>query len=203
MTEAETDHSTTATVTVILTTELGDIRIAVEPQVAPETAAYFLDLIDQGRLDGATFHRSGASFVADSDERQLIQGGLLYQTMTGEDRRPIAATGEALLASFETTKQSGLSHQRGTVSLARDLLGTGYAIPELFICLRDSPEFDANGRTEPDTLGFPAFAQVTDGMDVVEHIASQERNGVTKTSVLTGQILTHPVVIVQARRTPS
>jgi len=37
---------------------------------------------------------------------------------------------------------------------------------------------------------------------VVKRIACQERDGETPTSVLAGQILTHPVVIIQARRNP-
>ena len=199
MTDAEiTQHADR--VEVVLATGEGDIVIAVNAKAAPATAAYFLDLVDRGKFDGATFHRSGASFIADSDERQLIQGGTLYRSMTGEDRRPIAETGEPLLEKFETTEQSGLSHQTGTVSLARDLLRTGHAIPEIFICLRDSPEFDANGRTEPDTLGFPAFGQVVDGMEVVSRISRKDRNAATGSSVLAGQILTTPVIINSARR---
>ncbi len=190
----------TGEIQVCLDTEEGNIVITVESQAAPDTAAYFLRLIDEGAFDGATFHRSGASFIADADERQIIQGGVLYKTMTGEDRRPIADVGQPLLNSFETTEQSGLRHRSGTVSLARDLLGTGAAIPEIFICLRDSPEFDANGRSEPDTLGFPAFASVVDGMDVVRRISCKDRSGATRSSVLAGQILAQPVVIKRARR---
>ena len=60
--------------------------------------------------------------------------------------------------------------------------------------------FDVDGRTEPDTLGFPAFGKVVEGMDVVEKIAAQPTDGISQAEALKGQILTEPVAIENAYR---
>jgi cyclophilin family peptidyl-prolyl cis-trans isomerase len=60
--------------------------------------------------------------------------------------------------------------------------------------------FDVNGRTEPDTRGFPAFGKVIEGMGVVEKIAAQPTGGISKTEAVKGQILTAPVPIVKTYR---
>ena len=60
--------------------------------------------------------------------------------------------------------------------------------------------FDVDGRTEPDTLGFPAFGKVVEGMDVVEKIAAQPTEGISKEEAVKGQILTKPVTIEEASR---
>jgi cyclophilin family peptidyl-prolyl cis-trans isomerase len=56
------------------------------------------------------------------------------------------------------------------------------------------------GRTDPDTRGFPAFGIVIEGMDVVEKIAAQETEGISKADAVKGQILTEPVPIEKAFR---
>ena len=104
------------------------------------------------------------------------------------------------LPEFDTTDDSGITHGNGTVSLARNILASGDGIPEFFICTGDSPVFDVNGRTEPDTRGFPAFGKVIEGMDVVEKIAARETDGISKTDAVKGQILTAPVPIEKAYR---
>jgi peptidyl-prolyl cis-trans isomerase A (cyclophilin A) len=101
---------------------------------------------------------------------------------------------------FDTTDESGITHVCGTVSLARDLFASGDGIPEIFICTGDSPVFDVEGRTEPDTRGFPAFGTVIEGMDVVEQIAAQPTDGMSKTEAVKGQILTEPIRIEKAYR---
>jgi cyclophilin family peptidyl-prolyl cis-trans isomerase len=106
-----------------------------------------------------------------------------------------------MLADFETTEDSGITHVYGTVSLARDLFASGEGIPEFFICTGDSPVFDVNGRTEPDTRGFPAFGKVIEGMEVVEKIATQPTDGISKTEAVKGQVLTAPAPIERACRT--
>jgi len=60
--------------------------------------------------------------------------------------------------------------------------------------------FDVDGRTEPDTRGFPAFGNVIEGMEVVEKIAVRETDGISKTDAVKGQILTEPVTIEKAYR---
>jgi peptidyl-prolyl cis-trans isomerase A (cyclophilin A) len=73
-------------------------------------------------------------------------------------------------------------------------------IPEFFICTGDSPVFDVDGRTEPDTRGFPAFGKVIEGMDLVKKIAARETEGISKEEAVKSQILTEPVPIEKAYR---
>ena len=190
----------TSDVLVRFETDVGNIEIVVNTHAAPNTARYFLDLVDAGHFNDVTFHRAGASFSSGSERMQIIEGGAMYRSLTGEDRRPLSQVGLPLLVDFETTTQSGLAHIRGTVSLARDLTATGNAIPDVFICLETTPAFDEGGRTEPDTRGFPAFAMVTGGMDVVDLISKRDRSGATRVSVLRGQILAEPVKILKTVR---
>ncbi len=131
-------------------TDLGAIDIAVHVDRAPTTAAYVRQLVKNGAFTDTLFYRSSTLGVP--DRRPLIQGGSLALLVLGSDT---ANRKVAMLESIETTEDTGLRHQNGTVSLARDLDRTGHVLPELFICLDHYPELDAGGRSEPDERGFP------------------------------------------------
>ena len=66
---------------VVLETSAGEIVIDVLKQKAPRTAAYFLDFLDRGDYDGATFYRSTRLSVPSGP--RLIQGGLLADALSG------------------------------------------------------------------------------------------------------------------------
>jgi peptidyl-prolyl cis-trans isomerase A (cyclophilin A) len=70
--------------------------------------------------------------------------------------------------AHETTRQSGLRHRRGTVSLARFAPGAVY--DSFFVCLRDEAQLDAGGLRHPDGLGFAAFASVIEGFEGLERL---------------------------------
>lgn len=177
----------------VLDTTLGAIEVEVDETRAPLTARFIRRLVEIGHFDGAQFYRST---TLGNDARQpLIQGGPLAPLFTGTNT-PIPHID--MLDTIESTDQTGLPHRRGTVSLARDLIATGHVLPELFICLDEYPELNTGGRSEPDEQGFPAFGSVTSGLDVVTAIAQQERRGVSPIELLTGEILTEPVTIVNA-----
>ncbi|MEZ5029525.1 MAG: peptidylprolyl isomerase [Ferruginibacter sp.] len=76
---------------------------------------------------------------------------------------------------LESTKQTGLSHQSGTISLARTTPSS--ATTEFFICIGDQSPLDAGRRGTPDGLGFAAFGKVFSGMDVVRKIQAQKSSG--------------------------
>ena len=185
---------------VVLETGLGRIVIEVYEDRAPKNAAYFLEFVDNGDYDGGSFYRAGASVAADAHPSPIIQGGFLFNAAIGEFSLERNGARVKTLPDFDTTEESGITHGNGTVSLARDILASGDGIPEIFICTGDSPVFDVNGRTEPDTRGFPAFGNVIEGMEVVEKIAVRETDGVSKTDAVKGQILTEPVTIEKAYR---
>ena len=193
-------NTTRANPQVVLETGLGRIVIEVYEDRAPKNAAYFLEYVASGAYDGGSFYRAGASVAADAHPSPIIQGGFLFDVATGEFSLKRNGSPVKTLPEFDTTDDSGITHGNGTVSLARNILASGDGIPEFFICTGDSPVFDVNGRTEPDTQGFPAFGNVIEGMDVVEKIAAQPTEGISKEEAVKGQILTKPVTIEKACR---
>ncbi|CAN0301165.1 unnamed protein product, partial [Ectocarpus sp. 13 AM-2016] len=132
-----------APVPVILETELGPIELILRPQEAPLAASYLLEYIDRGLYDGATLYRIAA--LDGNPSPQIVQGGVLAGALNSEEQINPSDYGVAsLLPQWESTKESGLTHVKGSVSLARDLLSTGHVIPELVLCLRDVPSMDAH-----------------------------------------------------------
>lgn len=141
-------------------TELGDIEIAAHTDRAPASAGYFLADVRSGRLDGSSFFRivTLANQDAEAGRRiEVIQGGLKHPAT---DLPPVIL--------HETTAMTGLTHRKGTVSLARFAPGAVYH--SFFICLRDEPCLDFGGARHPDGQGFAAFGQVVAGFEVVERI---------------------------------
>lgn len=172
-------------VLVRLDTSLGPIIIALKARQAPLTVANFLRYVDEARYDGASFWRSAKAPSA--VDYGLIEGGL-----QGEPRKllpPIA---------HESTTQTGLRHVDGTVSLARKAPGTGDS--DFFICIGDAPYLDANPAGEGDNLGFAAFGQVVQGMEIVRKILNLPTPGKATNPIMEGQMLDPVVPIVTARR---
>jgi peptidyl-prolyl cis-trans isomerase A (cyclophilin A) len=97
----------------------------------------------------------------------LIQGGIWQSN----NKKASSLQG----IPHETTKQSGILHTNGTVSLARTTPGT--ASSEFFICVGDQPAYDYGNNANADRLGFAAFGRVVKGVDVVKMIHGQPENG--------------------------
>jgi len=136
-----------------LTTAKGVILIEVRTDVAPVTGANFLRYIDEKRYAPAEFYRVMTYQGAPSEG--ILQGGLAH----ADNARRLPGI------KHEPTTQTGLTHKEGAVSIARFAPGT--ATSEFFICSGDSSNLDANPKLPGDNLGFAAFAQVIEGMDVV------------------------------------
>lgn len=164
---------------IVIETSLGEITAEIYPDEAPVTAGNFLKLVDTKMFDqGATFYRVTRDDNQPNNEFKIdvIQGGLRGYAETD----PIP---------HETTKETGLSHVDGSLSMARSEPGT--ASSEFFICIGDQPELDFGGRRNPDGVGFAVFGRVTGGMDIVRKIQQQKDDG---------QYLTEPVEILVIRR---
>jgi peptidyl-prolyl cis-trans isomerase A (cyclophilin A) len=168
--------------TVLLDTTMGVIEIEVDRSAAPITAANFLKYVEAGHYDGGRFHRT-VRLDNQPENRvkiEVIQGGV-------DPRREHEAWAPI---QIERTRDTGLKHRNGTVSMARD--GPDSATSDFFICIGDQPELDYGGRRNPDGQGFAAFGRVVRGMDVVRRIQGSPADH---------QALTPPVVIRTARRT--
>jgi len=148
---------------VVMKTSFGDIVIEVYDDKAPVTAGNFMRYVNEGRFKDAVFYR-----VVTPDNQpqndvkiEVIQGGLF------EDDHPDALPP----IKHETTKETGIKHLDGTISMARNEPGS--ASSEFFICIGDQPELDYGGKRNPDGQGFAAFGKVIKGMDIVRKIQKQ------------------------------
>jgi peptidyl-prolyl cis-trans isomerase A (cyclophilin A) len=90
---------------------------------------------------------------------------------------------------LERTRDTGIKHLDGTLSMARN--GPDTAQDSFSICIGGQPELDFGGQRNPDGQGFAAFGRVVKGMEVVRKIHESSANG---------QQLTPPVKIQGAFR---
>jgi peptidyl-prolyl cis-trans isomerase A (cyclophilin A) len=182
--------SAEASTTVVLATELGTIEIEVFEEAAPLSSASFLTFVEAGLLDGGSFYRT-VSPANDHGEPAIsvIQGGVSEET---DQPGPVA---------HETTEMTGIRHQDGIVSLARAEVGSASGAA-FFICIGDQPGLDYGGMRNKDGQGFAAFGRVIAGMDVVHAIHRREARGPSESPYTQGQMLTEPVKILTARKTP-
>ena len=155
---------------VLISTEAGDIEAEIYLDQAPVTAANFLKYVDSARYNNgsACFYR-----VVRPDNQpdkkvkiEVIQGGFYEDSLV--------ALYQFAPIRHETTKQTGILHKDGILSMAR--IEPGTASSEFFICVGDQPELDFNGKRNPDKQGFAAFGKVTKGMDVVIKIQKLKDN---------------------------
>ena len=138
------------------TTE-GTITIELYPDKAPKSVENFLAYVDEGYYDGTVFHRVIDGF--------MIQGG----GFTGElQKKP---TKDAI----EIEADNGLKNERGAISMAR----TGdphSATSQFFINHKDNDFLNHSGKN-PRGWGYAVFGKVTDGMEVVDKIATTPTGG--------------------------
>ncbi|RLD72240.1 MAG: peptidylprolyl isomerase [Bacteroidetes bacterium] len=152
---------------VLIKTEKREIVVELYPDKAPVTVANFLRYVKEGRFKGATFYRT-VTMDNQPDNNikiEVIQGGLY------DDNHPQALPP----IKHETTKQTGILHKDGVISMARNKPGT--ATGEFFICIGDQPSLDYGGKRNPDGQGFAAFGKVIKGMDVVHKIQQSPADG--------------------------
>jgi peptidyl-prolyl cis-trans isomerase A (cyclophilin A) len=144
---------------VVMRTPGGEIRVELYADRAPKTVASFLRYVDEGRYATASFYRvhlSPAQVMKPASG--FVQGGIWYGDTT-KLLPPIP---------LESTKQTGLRHTDGTLSLARfDAPGSGRG--EFSIVVGDQPQMDWHDDT-PAGQGYAAFGRVVEGMDLVRAI---------------------------------
>lgn len=181
-----------------LSSAVGDIIIEVDQKSAPKTSTYFLSLVDKGAFDGTEIYRVGA--LSDSpDTPKFLEGGMLSPFVNNTNIRSMDDTKLPLLETLEHTQVTQLKLERGSVFLGRDILGKGEIVPDFVIALEPITDFEYGGSRSPDGQGFPVFAKVVKGMEVVDLIAGRERSGQTHFPFLQGQVLTYPIVINASR----
>ena len=153
---------------IIIETQLGDIEVELFSDKAPKTVAAFLSYIDSGFYNNTSFYRVlKTEELPTANNTGIIQGGM-WQT---NPAKKITIPGIV----HETTKQTGLTHESGTISLAR--IEPGTANTEFFICIGDQSPLDAGRRGTEDGQGYAAFGKVFEGMSIVRKIQGQKSHG--------------------------
>ena len=152
---------------IIIKTNFGNIEAELFPDKAPKSVAAFLSYIDSGFYKNSSFYRVLLAETMSDNNTGLIQGGIWESNSK--------KLGELPGIKHESTKQTGLSHTSGTLSLAR--LAAGTANSEFFICIGDQTEYDSSKVLSSDGLGYAAFGRVVSGMDIVRKIQNQPSKG--------------------------
>ena len=130
----------------------GVIEGELYPEIAPQSVYNFIDLCNHNFYDGLIFHRVIPGF--------MIQGGCPEGTGMGGPGYCIK--GEFFFNGFK----NDLKHKRGVLSMARSS-SPNSAGSQFFIMHQDSKHLDQQ---------YAAFGKVTSGMEVVDAIASVNRN---------------------------
>lgn len=171
-----------SSVFILMQTSFGAMHIELYVDRAPISVANFLRYVDAGAYANGSFYRVVRH---DNDKGNpkiaVIQG------------RADTAFTEFAPIEFESTKQTGIRHLDGTLSMAR--LGPNTATTEFFICVGPQPALDFGAKRHTDGLGFAAFGRVIKGMDVARRINQSTDSQPTDDRYLAGQMLANPVVI--------
>jgi len=143
----------------IVTIEMEDggvIKAELYPEIAPNTVNNFISLISKGYYDGIIFHRVIPGF--------MIQGG---------DPKGMGTGGPGYSIKGEFTRNgftNNLKHERGVLSMARSMMPNS-AGSQFFIMHKNSPHLDGQ---------YASFGKVIEGIEVVDQIASVQRNASDK-----------------------
>ncbi|MEO8752771.1 MAG: peptidylprolyl isomerase [Casimicrobiaceae bacterium] len=135
---------------IVLKTNHGDIKLALDAENAPATVANFTQYVRDGHYDNTVFHRVIDNF--------MIQGGGMEPGMKQKPTRGPVAN--------EAT--NGVKNKKYTVAMARTSEPHS-ATAQFFINVADNDFLDykapsANG------WGYCVFGKVVDGFDVVDKI---------------------------------
>ncbi len=126
----------------------GVIKAELYPETAPESVRNFISLIQKKFYDGIIFHRVIEGF--------MIQGGDPEGTGSG-------GPGYSIKGEFSSNGfANDLKHTAGVLSMARTMIPDS-AGSQFFIMHKDAPHLDGE---------YAAFGKVTEGMDVVNAIAT-------------------------------
>jgi len=141
-----------------LETSMGNIVIELNRQAAPVTVKNFLGYVEARFYDGTIFHRVIPGF--------MIQGGGFTVNMERKKTR----------SPIINEAKNGLNNTHGTIAMARGP-DPNSATCQFFINHKDNTPLDYVAGA---SAGYAVFGKVTEGMDVVDAIASVKtttRNG--------------------------
>jgi len=145
------DNVDLSTLEAVMETDKGSMVLSFRPDVAPGHVRNFLSLAQKGFYDGTAFHRIIRGF--------MVQGGC-PNTKEGATGMPgTGGPGHRVDAEF-----NDIHHERGVVSMAR-AQDPNSAGSQFFLVHGDAGFLDRQ---------YTAFANIVEGLDVLDEIASAE-----------------------------
>ncbi len=132
---------------VVIVTDMGEIRLELYADKAPQTVDNFLRYVNRYFYDGLLFHRVVKGFVIQS-------GGHTFDLSAKEADEPVV-----------NESHNGLKNLRGTIAMAR-LADPDSARSQFYINLSDNANLDPTD----DKPGYTVFGAVIEGMVVVDAI---------------------------------
>jgi peptidyl-prolyl cis-trans isomerase A (cyclophilin A)/peptidyl-prolyl cis-trans isomerase B (cyclophilin B) len=133
-----------------LKTNLGTIRLELNPAKAPKTVENFLQYVKDGHYNGTVFHRVIPGF--------MIQGGGFDRSYKQKPtREPIP-----------NEAKNGLTNDLGTIVMARTNAPHS-ASAQFFINVKNNDFL--NAASAQDGWGYAVFGKVVSGLDVAMNIA--------------------------------
>ncbi|TYB31809.1 MAG: peptidyl-prolyl cis-trans isomerase [Candidatus Mcinerneyibacterium aminivorans] len=161
--------------TVLLKTNMGNIKIALYPEKAPKTVKNFKKYINNDFYDNTIFHRIIPNFV-------IQAGGIKKNLDQKQTYKPI-----------ENEADNGLENKRGTIAMARtDKIDS--ATSHFFINLKHNKRLDHKNKTKSG-YGYCVFGKVIEGMKVVDKIANLETETVKKDNYKVSDVPKKNVII--------
>lgn len=136
---------------VLISTDIGDIKIKLNKEKAPVTVDNFLAYAQEGFYDGVIFHRVIPNFM-------IQTGGFTEDMKQKPSKQPI-----------KNEADNGLLNKKGSIAMARTS-DINSATSQFFINLVDNT-FLNHGQRD---FGYAVFGEVVEGMDVVDKIAAVE-----------------------------
>jgi len=130
----------------------GIIKAELYPEIAPNTVANFVTLVQNGFYNGLIFHRVIKGF--------MLQGG-------DPDGNGTGGPGYSIRGEFSSNGfKNDLKHTPGVLSMARSMMPNS-AGSQFFIMTSDSPHLDGQ---------YAAFGKVLEGMEVADSIVNTRRD---------------------------
>lgn len=165
---------------VSMQTELGVIELELDRTRAPITVTNFLRYVEAGFYNGGQWFRTVRS---DNQPNDAVKIAVIQASANADKAAEFFPP-----IPIERTRDSGLRHLDGTISMART--GPDTAQHDIFICIGDQPELDFGGRRNPDGQGFAAFGRVVKGMEMIRAIHERPAEGQRLTTPLKIQRVT-------------
>lgn len=148
----ENTKQSSKNINILMKTNIGEIKLELYPEKAPVTVENFVSYINDNFFNGLIFHRVIDGF--------MIQGGGFDENLHQKETK----------APIKIESDNGLKNDRGTIAMARTN-DPNSATSQFFINLVDNNFLNFRS---PDIAGYgyAVFGKVTDGMEVVDKIAT-------------------------------